>query len=111
MKFKKFSLKNIPVEEAHGRSGQRQVLVKAGYIASDNLEAITKGFLSKGSSYDWHSHEGIDEIFIVLKGSGKFFCGDDETDYREEDVVLAPPNIKHKITAEEDSEFYFIRVK
>lgn len=111
MKFKKFSLNDIPLEEAHGGSGKRQILVSKEHVVSDNFEAITKGFLNKGFSYDWHVHENIDEIFIVLKGAGKFFCDDEKSDYKEGDVFITPPNINHKITAEVDSEFYFVRVK
>jgi len=110
-KFKKFNLNEIPLEDAHGGSGKRQLLVSGEHVSSDNLEAITKGFLNSGSSYDWHTHEGIDEIFIVLKGGGKFYCEDEEAEYKEGDIFITAPNVNHKITAEEVSEFYFIRVK
>ncbi len=113
MKYKKFNLNEIPLEDAHGGSGKRQVLVNASHVSSDNLEAITKGYLNPNFSYDWHAHKDIDEIFIVLKGQGKFYCEDEEEDYKEGDIFIIPPNVNHKITAEgkDASEFYFIRVK
>lgn len=113
MKFKKFNLSEIPLEEAHGGSGKRQMLVKTEHVASDNLEAITKGFLNPSESYDWHTHKDIDEIFIVIKGEGKFYCDDEETEYKEGDIFITPPNVNHKITANGNnpSEFYFVRVK
>ena len=44
MKYKKFNLSQIILEDAHGGSGKRQVLVKTEDVATDHLEAITKGF-------------------------------------------------------------------
>lgn len=110
--FIKTNIKEIPLEEAHGGAGQRQILVNPENISSDNLDAITKGYLNVGSSFDWHSHN-LDEVFIVLKGEGKFYCGDDVCKYEKDDVFTIPPDLNHKITAEgkESSEFYFIRIK
>lgn len=109
--FIKLNLKDIPIKQAHGGSGSRQVLVKPEDVASKHLEAITKGFLEPGASYDWHIHENTDEFFIVLKGEGKFYFEDTETSYKEGDIFVTPPNAKHKITANTSSEFYFVRVK
>lgn len=111
MKYTKVKLKELPIEEAHGGSGARQVLVKPEHVTSPFFEAVTKGFLKEGSKFDWHNHPDTDEIFIVLKGSGKFFCENDVTDYKEDDVVITPANLNHKIEAEENSEYYFIRIK
>ncbi len=111
--FKKLKINDIPIEDAHGGSGARQVLVKPEHVASPYLEAVTKGFLKTGSIFDWHFHQDTDEIFIVLKGEGKYYCENEITDYQEGDVMITPANLKHKIEAKgkETSEFYFIRVK
>lgn len=85
-KFAKLKLKDIPLEDAHGGSGKRQVLVKTEDVATDHLEAITKGFLNPGFFYDWHTHKDIDEIFIVLKGHGMFYFEDESSRYKEGDV-------------------------
>ena len=63
--------------------------------------------------FDWHFHQDTDKIFIVIKGNGKYYCEDDVTDYQEGNVMITPANLKHKIEAlgNEDSEFYFIRVR
>lgn len=112
-KFTKLNIKDIPIEEAHGGSGSRQVLVKPEHITSQYLEAVTKGFLKPGNIFDWHTHQDTDEIFIVLKGEGKYYCEDESTDYKEGDVITTPANLKHKIEAggAEENEYYFIRVK
>ena len=112
-KFTKINLSEIPVEEAHGGSGARQVLVKPEHVTSKFFEAITKGFLKQGGVFDWHSHSDTDETFIVLKGEGKFYCEDEVTDYKEGDVIIIQGNTKHKIEAKgtETNEYYFVRVK
>lgn len=94
-KFTKLNINDIPLEEAHGGSGARQVLVKPGGV------------------FDWHFHQDTDEIFIVLKGEGKYFCEEEITEYKVGDIMITPANLKHKIEAlgEEESEYYFIRVK
>lgn len=71
--FTKRNIKEIPLEEAHGGSGSRQLLVSPEHLAGDSLDAVTKGFLPANSVFDWHNHLDIDEMFIVLKGKGKFY--------------------------------------
>jgi len=112
-KFTKLNINDIPIEEAHGGSGARQVLVKPEHVASPYLEAVTKGFLKPGSVFDWHFHQDTDEIFIVIRGEGKYYCENEITNYKEADVMITPANLKHKIEAggTEENEYYFIRVK
>ena len=112
-RFTKLNIKDIPIEEAHEGSGARQILVKPEHVTSQYLEAVTKGFLKPGNSFNWHAHQDTDEIFIVLKGEGKYYCEDEVTAYQEGDVMITPANLKHKIEASgnEENEYYFIRVK
>lgn len=67
--FKK-SLNQIPLEEAHGGTGSRQLLLSKNDPVSGYLEAMTKGYLKAGNQFDWHFHDKIDEFFLVIKGSG-----------------------------------------
>lgn len=109
----KLHIKDIPLEDAHGGSGARKILVKPEDVTSPYLEAVVNTFLKSGGIFDWHFHQDTDEIFIVLKGEGKYYCEKEITDYKEGDVMITPANLKHKIEAKgkETSEFYFIRVK
>lgn len=113
MKFTKVNLNEINVEEAHGGAGARQVLVKPEHVSSPYFEAVTKGFLKPGDVFDWHTHKDTDEMFIVLKGKGKFYCEDEVVNYKEGDVITIPANLNHKIEAMGDltNEYFFIRVK
>lgn len=110
--FKK-SLQDISLEEAHGGSGMRQVIFSKADAVSENFEAMTKGFLNPGFAYDWHSHNNIDEFFIVLAGQGVVqYESGAEYKYSADDVFYTPANISHRIEASGDSPsiFYFVRI-
>jgi len=113
MKYTLININDIPIEQAHGGSGARQVLVIPERLTTKNFEAMTKGYLKAGSEFDWHKHIDIDEYFIVLKGQGQFVWEDEIIDYKEGDIITIPANSNHKIvvTGELDNEFYFVRVK
>ena len=112
-RWTKLKLRDVPVEEAHGGSGARQMLVKPESVSSKHWDAVTKGFLKSGSCFDWHSHQDIDEVFIVLQGKGLYHCEGETVTYEEGDVFITHGNVEHKIEAQgpEESQFYFIRVK
>lgn len=117
MAFTKLHLSEIPIEEAHGGSGARQMLIRPEYLTTPFLEAITKGYLKSGKMFDWHNHTDTDEIFIVTQGKGKFYYRKDESEsffeYKPDDVLIAPANLFHKIVAEgeEETQGFFFRVK
>ena len=111
------SLLSIPVEAAHGGSGSRQLILSSADPISKNIEAMTKGFLLPGNSYDWHSHSEIDEFFIVLKGTGEVHYRQvDDTvttyKYKQGDIFYSPEKLVHKIDClgNEESEFFFVRI-
>src|SRR5680860_45896 len=111
--FKK-SLNQIPLEEAHGGAGSRQLLLSKADSISKYLEAMTKGYLEAGAKFDWHSHDKMDELFLVTKGSGLVeFKNDKLWEYSEGDLIYIPSNIEHRIIASEetDNEFFFIRLQ
>src|SRR5689334_7406949 len=107
------SLYESPREDAHGGSGQRQVLLSKSDPVSSKLEAATKGFLNPGYAYDWHHHDNVDEFFFVLRGSGTIQYKDGTTfDYTPGDLIYNPANLPHRIDAKgsETNEFIFIRL-
>jgi mannose-6-phosphate isomerase-like protein (cupin superfamily) len=111
----KRSLSEIPIEEAHGGSGQRQVVfAKSDAFVSTQFEAMTKGFLPPGAAYDWHQHDGVDEFFLVVDGTGRIEYADGSIfDYKAGDVFYSPADLPHKIenTGNIDDVFFFIRLR
>ena len=61
------NISEIPLEIAHGGTGSRKLLLSAIDPISSNIEAMTKGFLPVGSSFDWHEHIDTDEVCLVLQ--------------------------------------------
>ncbi len=111
--FKK-SLNQIPLEEAHGGTGNRQLLLSKADPVSKYFEMMTKGYLKAGSKFDWHSHNKIDEFFLATKGSGFVeFKNDESFEYTEGDLIYIPSNLEHRIIASNkaDNEFFFIRLQ
>ncbi len=110
--FKK-SLNQIPLEEAHEGSGKRQLILSKNDEVSEQFQAMTKGYLKAGAIFDWHSHEDIDEFFLVLKGKGFIEFKDGEKfEYSPDDLIYIPDGIENKIeaTGNEENEFFFIRI-
>ena len=98
-------------EDAHGGSGGRKL-----YIAEDevkNFHGMTYGYLPAGAKFAWHSHEGINEVMVVLKGNGIVKDKDGEYEYKPGDVFIYPKNVEHEIenTGAEEHEYIFVRIK
>ena len=110
--FKKV-LSKIEREEAHGGSGSRQVILSRDDAVSSQLQSMTKGFLTPGAIFDWHEHEGVDELFLVTQGTGviRFRTGTEIT-YQPEQIVYIPANQEHQIenTGSKENQFFFIRL-
>lgn len=110
--FKK-NIEQVPVEDAHGGSGSRKLLLSKSDSVSSHLQAMTKGFLPPGGVWDWHKHEAIDEYFVVLKGRSRIEYRDGSSmDCQVDDLIYIPSEIEHRITnlGTEVAEFYFVRL-
>lgn len=110
--FKK-NLNEIPVEQAHGGSGKRQLILSKEDDVSSQFQAMTKGFLASGAKFDRHSHGEIDEFFWVVQGSGTISFEDmDSMEYWTGDIIYIPANLEHTIEAhgDEESQYYFVRL-
>lgn len=112
-RFQIKSIKDIPFETIHDVPKSRKTLVTKDDLVTDNIDAFTQGFLQSGQRWDWHEHEQYDEMGIVLKGEGKFYCKDEVARYKQDDLIIIPANSRHKFEATGNitSEFYFVRIK
>lgn len=103
----------VQIEDAHGGSGRRQLLLSKSDPISSQLEAMTKGLIPPKGAYDWHTHENIDEFFLVTQGTGVIeFEDGTKIEYSKDDLIYIPSNTKHRIenTSEVENEFIFIRI-
>ena len=113
MKIIKRSSKNINIEQAHGGSGSRKVYASQEHLKSLHFEAMTHGYIPAGKSYDWHDHNDIEEIMVVIKGEGTVKDNDGNYDYQPGDVFVFPANTMHLIhnPTNYEHEMIFVRVK
>ena len=113
MKFQIKNIREIPLEGTHDLPDSRQTLATKEDLVTDNIDAMTKGYLKPGEYWDWHSHDEHDELGIVLQGTGKFYWEDEIAEYKPEDVIVIPAKSKHKFEAIGGitNEFYFVRIK
>ena len=113
MRIIKRKSQDIFIEEAHGGSGSRKIYANMEHTANENLDAITHGYLPGGSTFDWHEHNGIDEIMIVVRGKGFVSDRDGEYNYAPGDTYIFPANTEHMIhnPTDQQHEMIFVRVK
>lgn len=113
MKIIKRAATDIQSEEAHGGSGKRKVYASPEHVESKNFEMMTHGYLPAGGTFDWHDHDGTEEIMVVVYGSGYVFDEDGQYMYEQGDVFVLPANVQHKIhnPTTEEHEMIFVRTK
>jgi quercetin dioxygenase-like cupin family protein len=112
MIIKKKALQDVPREGAHGGSGGRRMYVDHGEIANTDWQAMTYGYLPGGNAFDWHHHDDIEEIMLVLKGEGEVSDRDGTYPYSAGDLFIFPANQEHMIhnTSSDEHEYIFVRV-
>ena len=112
MLSEKKSSDDVQREGAHGGSGGRRMYLDKGEIPNIDWQALTYGYLPAGSTFDWHNHEGIEEIMFVLKGAGVVSDREGDYDYSEMDLYHFPAGVEHRIhnPTDEEHEFIFIRI-
>jgi len=64
------------------------------------LRAITYVSFAKlqpSLSYQPHHHEDHEEVYYIINGTGKIKMGNEETRFRDGDIIYIPENITHSI--------------
>jgi len=113
MRIKIKKSKDVQKEAAHGGSGARKLYLTKGELENKDFEAMTHGFLPPHSKFEWHTHESVEEVLLVLKGTGLVKDRDGEYAYAEGDLFVFPPNVEHEVEnpTGEEQEYIFFRIK
>lgn len=53
-------------------------------------------------SFDWHHHDGVDELFFVVKGRFVMRFRDNDVAMEEGDLVVVPSGVEHMPVADEE---------
>lgn len=112
MIIRKRAFADVPREGAHDGAGGRRFYVRPEDIASSDWQAMTYGYLPAGSTFDWHNHEKIEEIMLVIKGTGVVSDRDGDYEYEAGDLFVFPADQDHKIhnPSSEEHEYVFVRI-
>jgi mannose-6-phosphate isomerase-like protein (cupin superfamily) len=58
--------------------------------------------LLPGQAQKVHAHEGLDKVYYVLSGTGRFTVGDEEEDLGEGHAVIARAGVPHGVRNESE---------
>lgn len=53
-------------------------------------------------AFDWHRHEGVDELFLVIKGRFTMRFRDHDVAMEEGDLIVVPAGAEHMPEAEDE---------
>lgn len=53
-------------------------------------------------AFDWHFHDGVDELFFVVKGRFVMRFHDGDVEMEEGDMIVVPANVEHMPVAESE---------
>lgn len=62
-----------------------------------SMTGMVKHALQPGKNTDYHSHEGAEQIYYILRGAGKMLLGEEKHAVREGDVVYISPETPHQV--------------
>jgi quercetin dioxygenase-like cupin family protein len=113
MLIKKKSSADVTREDAHGGAGGRRLYVTKEDMENKDFSAMTYGFLPAGGIFDWHQHDGIEEIMLVLNGKGYVEDREGKYEYSTGDLFIFPKNTEHRTENKDacENEFIFIRLQ
>lgn len=99
------SIKKQPLMDIHGESCKYQVIWQDddhGKLFNTERPEGMKGFtnfarltINPGKSNNIHTHEGIEQVYMVLKGGGTVQVGEERNDVRTGDVIFLPADVPH----------------
>ena len=79
------------------RGGQvSHLLLAAGQFGAENL-AVTWVEGEPGSEQAVHSHDGREQVYVVVQGTGAMRVGDEVEEVSRGTLILVPPNTDHSI--------------
>ena len=87
-------LAEVPVEEWHRL--RSHILMDAGELGSRNM-SVTWLEVPASVEQKLHSHEEAEQVYVVVRGSGRMSVAGDTQEITVGDLVLVPPATDHAI--------------
>ena len=99
-----------PIDSDHGEKIYE--LLGRGFEEKSEIHSVAHVLIPPGKSSLLHLHPVAEESYYILHGEAKVLVGNEEAIISSGQIVLIPPQEKHKITniGEEELEFLAICV-
>lgn len=101
-------LAEAPTEDLHGLT--LRLLVDAGDLGARNLSA-TWIEVPSGVRESLRSHEGSEQLYVSIRGTGSISVAGDTEQLEQGDVVLVPPATDHEIANTGDETFGCVSIQ
>ena len=83
------------------------------YLVRDNTSlknlVVSSTKLNPNKETTGHKHDGQEEVYMFLEGSGRMWLDDDEMPVHANEIVLIEDGVFHKVAAGDDG-LYFVCV-
>lgn len=89
------NLANVEPTHLQGRDLTR--LVTPQTVGSEQLTIAFMRCAPKGVTRPMHAHKNIEEVILILQGSGEAWVDGDKASFKQGDAVLFPANSKHEV--------------
>jgi mannose-6-phosphate isomerase-like protein (cupin superfamily) len=83
-------------ENRRGNGQVSSLLLAPGQFGSRNL-AITWVEAAPGSQQSLHSHPEREQVYVIVRGSGRMIVSGEEHEVQGGDLVFIPPGAEHAI--------------
>lgn len=86
-----------PTDARLGRTARGdEIRIVADSAETGGSIGIFEGTIAPGTGPDWHVHSRETEVFHVVTGDFRFWCGDDVFDAGPGATVTLPPHVAHQ---------------
>jgi mannose-6-phosphate isomerase-like protein (cupin superfamily) len=89
-------------------SGDIDVQTEPRFRCLKKITYVSLAQLQPGLSYEPHKHEDHEEVYYIIKGKGRIKIGNEDTKFRDGDVIYIPEKKMHSITNEGDEMVEFL---
>jgi mannose-6-phosphate isomerase-like protein (cupin superfamily) len=79
-------------------SGDIDAEVEEKYKCLKAITYVSLAYLQPTLSYEKHQHQDHEELYYIINGKGKIRIGDEESLFRDGDIIYIPERTEHTIT-------------
>lgn len=91
-------------------TGVYKKIIFTNEFFQSNITQVAYSELGAGEQIDYHIHESMDEVFLLIEGVCEFNVNDEVFLANSQSAIRIPAKIKHSIRAITDCNFYYFGV-